>query len=66
MEGSIRVDLEDAEQCKAIDMIKFLFAFCLSGDSKKVPVCSELLLGWTFEVKGIANNPTLMQQPSKL
>ena len=64
---SIRIDLQGAEQCKAIDMIRFLFAFCLSDDSKKVPVCDEFLLERAFEeVKGVANNPTLKKQLSKL
>ena len=55
MAGPIKVDLEDARECKAISMIEFLFAFCLSGDGKDVPVCDEESLGRAFEkVKEIA------------
>jgi len=49
MAGPIRVDLEDARECKAISMIEFLFAFCLSGDGKGVPVCDEESVGQAFE-----------------
>ena len=49
MAGPIAVDLADAQQCKAIDMIRFLFAFCLSGGAKAVPHCDEELLGRAFE-----------------
>ena len=56
MAGPIRVDLEEAEQCKAINMIKYLFAFCASNGGKEVPVCDEHLLERAFEdVKEIAN-----------
>ena len=56
MAGPIRVDLEEAEQCKAIDMIRFLFALCLSSGSQDDDlVCSDTPLGLAFEkVKLIA------------
>jgi hypothetical protein len=55
MAEPIRVDLEEAKQCEAKRMIKFLFAFCLSEDKEKVLVCSEGSLGQAFEkVKEIA------------
>ena len=67
MEGPIGVDLEDAEQCKAIDMIRFLFAFCLSEDSKEVLVRHDESLDQAFEeAKGIANNGTLKRELSAL
>ena len=49
MEGFIRADLEFAQQCKAVNMIEFLFAFCLSGDRNEVPDCNEELLERAFE-----------------
>ena len=70
MTEPIKVDLESAQQCKAIDMIRFLFAFCLSsGDSKATPVCDDDLLKRAFErVKGIAlrDDTTLDTKLSKL
>jgi hypothetical protein len=48
MAGPIGVDLEGAQQSSALNMIKYLFAFCLSED-KGVPVCNEKLLGQAFE-----------------
>jgi hypothetical protein len=55
MTGSIRIDLEEAEQRKAAKMIEFLFAFCLSKDDAEVLVCDEESLGRAFEkVKEIA------------
>jgi hypothetical protein len=42
-------------ECKAINMIKFLFAFCLSDGCKGVPVCNEELSKRAFKkVKEIA------------
>ena len=69
MAGPIEVDLEEAEQCKAINMIKYLFAFCSSDDSKDVPVCDEELLERNFEeVRKIANrdDTTLSMELSEL
>ena len=57
MEGPIRVDLEEAQECKAIDMIRFLFAFCNPRSSEKVPACNSRLLDLAFEkVKKIAKD----------
>ena len=69
MTGPIRADLEETEQCKTIDMIKYLFAFCASDGSKEVPACDEQLLECAFEdVKEIANRrgTTLERELSKL
>ena len=69
MAGPIQVDLEEAEQCKAIEMIKFLFAFCLEDGDNAVPVCNEQLLGQAFnKVKAIAkrDRTTLRNQLSHL
>jgi hypothetical protein len=49
MAGPIRVDLEDAQDCNAADMIEFLFAFCLSKGGKEAPARNEKLLGQAFE-----------------
>jgi hypothetical protein len=49
MAEAIAADFSDAQQCNDIDMIKFLFAFCLSGGAKAVPDCDERLLGRAFE-----------------
>lgn len=49
MAGPIGVDLEGAQQCKAAEMIKFLFAFCQPNDGKLVPVCDEAALQLAFE-----------------
>ena len=49
MAGPIKVDLESAQQCKAVNMIEFLFAFCLSEGKSEVPVCNEESLGRAFE-----------------
>jgi hypothetical protein len=49
MTEPIRVDLEEAEQCKAAKMIEFLFAFCLSKDDAEVLVCDKESLGPAFE-----------------
>lgn len=52
----ITMELEDAQQCSVVDMIKYLFAFCLSGLNEDVPVCNDELLKAAFEeVKKIAN-----------
>ena len=57
MAGPIAVDLADAQECKAIDMIKYLFAFCLSEGAKDVPDCDEELLGRAFkEARKLANH----------
>ena len=69
MTGSISVDLEAAQQCKAIKMIEFLFAFCLSEDGKTVLVCNEKPLKRAFErVREVANcrDTTLQTELSKL
>jgi hypothetical protein len=56
MADPISVDLEDAQQCKAADMIKFLLAFCRSGDDKTLPVHDEQVLRRAFEkTKTLAN-----------
>ena len=56
MADPIAVDLADAQQCKAIEMIKFLLAFCRSGDDKTVPVHDEQVLNLAFEeAKTLAN-----------
>ena len=44
MAGPISVDLEGAQQCKATEMIKFLLAFCRSGDDKTVSVHDEQVI----------------------
>ena len=55
MAGPIQVDLEEAEQCKAVEMIKFLFALCRWDDGDALPVCDEQLLERAFEkAKAIA------------
>ena len=63
MAGPIAVDLESAQQCKATEMIKFLLAFCRSGDDKTVPVHDEQVLQRAFnETKRLANRDrTLLQ-----
>ena len=69
MAGPVRVDLEAAQQSKAIDMIKFLFAFCLSQDPKTTLVCEEEPLTQAFDrVREVANrrNTTLETELSKL
>ena len=69
MAGPIRVDLEAAQQCKAIDMIEFLFAFCLSEDGKTAPVRDKKPLKQAFErVKEVANrrDTTLHTELSKV
>ena len=69
MAGPIKVDLETAEQCEAIKMIEFLFAFCLSGDDKEVPARKEEPLKQAFEkVKEIAKrkDTPLVTQLSEL
>ena len=48
MASVISVDLEDAQQCKAVEMIKFLLAFCRSRNDKTVPVHDELVLQRVF------------------
>jgi hypothetical protein len=54
MIGPIGVDLEDAQQCSALKMIKYLLAFCISKDEGD-PECDEELLAQAFEkVKEIA------------
>ncbi|KAF8312603.1 uncharacterized protein EI90DRAFT_3093157 [Cantharellus anzutake] len=56
MEEPIRVDLESAQQCKAVDMIDFLLAFCLSGKGKVVPARDKRVLLSAFEkVKEVGN-----------
>ena len=63
MAGPVKVDLEEAQQCKAIRMIEYLFAFCLSGDGKDAPKCNEKFLGRAFEeVKKIANNDRTLKR----
>ena len=55
MAGPIKVDLEDTMECKAIKMIRFLFAFCMSNRNGGVLVCDEQLLARAFKrVKAIA------------
>lgn len=49
MAGPIGVDLEGAQQCRAADLIKFLFAFCQPNDGKLVPVYNETALQLAFE-----------------
>ncbi|KAF8315998.1 uncharacterized protein EI90DRAFT_3293795 [Cantharellus anzutake] len=68
MEEPIRVDLESAQKCKAVDMIDFLLAFCLSGKGKSIPVRDERVLLSAFEkVKEVANQEgtTLRTELSK-
>ena len=64
MAGPVKVDLEEAQQCKAIRMIEFLFAFCLSEvNGKDAPKCNERLLGRAFEkVKKIANDDRTLKR----
>ena len=62
MAGPIRVDLDSAQQCKAVNMIEFLFAFCLSEGKNEVPVCNEESLGRAFEkVKEIAKDDGILK-----
>jgi hypothetical protein len=57
MAGPIAVDLEDAQNCTAIDMIRFLLAFCTSNGNKAVPVCDEALLERAFTAaREVANS----------
>ena len=52
----ILADLEGAQQCGVIAMIKYLFAFCLSGSNGDDIVCNDNSLEVAFEkVKEIAN-----------
>lgn len=56
MAETIAADFADAQQCNDIDMIKFLFALCLSGGTEASPACDEELLGHAFEeAKKLAN-----------
>ena len=56
MSGPIGVDLAGAQECGAVDMIRFLFAFCQPGDGKIDPVCDEGSLRRAFEkAKEVAN-----------
>jgi hypothetical protein len=56
MGGPIGVDLKYAQECKAADMIKFLLAFCRSGDEQSDLVHEEEVLGRVFErARDIAN-----------
>lgn len=69
MAGPIEVDLEESKQCTAINMIKFLFAFCITKGTEVVPKCDEQQLGLAFEkVKAIArsSNTILTSQLSEL
>ena len=49
MAGSVAVDLESTEQCKATSMIEFLFSFCTSESNERVPVCNKRSLNQAFE-----------------
>ena len=56
MSGPIGVDLAGAQECKAVDMIRFLLAFSRPGVDKTVPVCDEDVLGRAFSrAKEVAN-----------
>ena len=69
MAEPIKVDLETAQECKALRMIEYLFAFCLSADNKEVPARQDDSLVQAFEkVREIANrnDTTLVAQLSKL
>jgi hypothetical protein len=69
MAGPIRVDLETAQQCNAIGMIEYLFAYCNSGDGKDVPECNKEALLEVFKAtKDIAKleNTVLTTELSKL
>lgn len=63
MAEPISVDLESTQQCEAANMIKFLLAFCRSGDDKAVPFHDEHVLQRAFEkAREVANsNGTLLQ-----
>jgi hypothetical protein len=63
MEEPIRVDLEAAQECKAIKMIEFLFTFCLAEKDSDVLTCDEKSLEQAFEeVKKIAkSSDTLLE-----
>ena len=66
MAGPVKVDLVEAQQCEAIRMIEFLFAFCLSRNGKDAPECNEDLLGPAFKkVKKIANNDLTLKRHLK-
>ena len=69
MAEPIKVDLETAQECKALRMIEYLFAFCLSDDNKEVPARQNGSLLQAFEkVREIANrnDTALVAQLSKL
>ena len=69
MAEPIKVDLETAQECKALHMIEYLFAFCLSKDNKEIPARQDESLRQAFEkVREIANrdDTTLVTQLSKL
>lgn len=61
---SVDVDLENTQQCKAAEMVKFLLTFCRSGNNKTVPVHDERVLQHALEeTKGLANRSgTLLQK----
>jgi hypothetical protein len=55
MAGPIGVDLETAQQCGAIDMIEFLFAYCSSDKNERVLTRKTEVLEKVFKkVKKIA------------
>jgi len=57
MVDSISADLKHTQQCKATEMIKFLLAFCQSGNEKTVPVHHEDVLQRAFEkTRELANS----------
>ena len=69
MAGPIRVDLESAEQCKATNMIEFLYAFCRWESNERGLVRNKESLEQAFEeVKKIAKleNTPLATHLSKL
>jgi hypothetical protein len=69
MAGPIGVDLETAQQCGAISMIEFLFAYCSSDDNERVLTRKSKVLKRVFEkVKKIAKgkDTVLATELSKL
>ena len=49
MDGSIAVDLTDAQQRKTIEITKFLLAFYQSGNDETLPIHNEQVLRRVFE-----------------
>ena len=55
MAGATEVVLSNFQECLAAKMIKFLLAFCWSGNNKGILVHDELVLEHVFEEATSAN-----------